>query len=137
MTKNEIANIIKNRGIEIEYLSEDEMDELKDILYDQGCDFPHIQNCISMLLIQNDEKTIFIEEPEYKDLPNDLKTVILAHELSHSEGFIDEEKTDFNALKFLNKKQRKFVMKNWVDTHKRKFLDYLNIVKQYGLEKDF
>lgn len=137
MTENEILKLVRKRGINVVKISEEDFEDLKNDIYDAGMDRSNIQESVAMLLIIEGVYSIVINNDCYKEQPEDIKVILLAHELSHSEGYIDEEKADFNSLKFLNRKQKKVVIKNWVNDHKRKFLEFFNIVKECGYEKDF
>lgn len=137
MSEKKILKLIRDRGINVLYITEDEFENLKDLIYDAGIDRSNIQESVAMLLVIGKEYTIVINNDSYKKQDEDTKVMLLAHELGHSEGFVDEEKADFNSLKFLNKKQKQEVINNWQDNHKRKFTIFLETVNKYGLIRDF
>lgn len=68
--------------------------------------FTFISNKINMIIINDDAP-----------LTSDEKKIVLRHELSHLKGIDDEEKADRDAMKYLNSKQKKILITNWMDRH--------------------
>jgi hypothetical protein len=134
MSKNEILKLIADRGIEVVKISKEEFEDLKDLLYENGIDRVNIAESSAMFLYHNDAEYIVIDKEDYNKQTDDIKAILLAHELSHSEGFIDEEKTDFNAMKYLDENQKNIMIKSWRGSHKRTYVDFL---RQGSFKKDF
>lgn len=65
-----------------------------------------------------DEKPIIILRDVIEQFPFYVHKAIIAHELAHLHGIIDEEKADRWALKYLNDSEaEQFLIENWKLRH--------------------
>lgn len=53
--------------------------------------------------------------------PNEMK-IVLEHEKAHTKGFDNEEDADYEAMRHLNKEQRKILIQNWKTRHGHEYM---------------
>jgi len=98
-------------------LSSKDFNTLKAIL---ECQDLHVDN-FAFTLFAGDDTFIILHE-EFEKLEDDMKKIIVAHEVAHILGIKDEEKADIEALSLLTKQsQRDKLIDMWEFRHGKRY----------------
>ena len=96
---------------------DDKYDELKSVLENNGNNVDDI----AFFVFTNDWSYIIIRESFVEENDQEVINIVLAHEMAHASGILDEEEADRKALESLNGVEQNILIEAWEDRHGKKY----------------